>query len=384
MLSISDYDVFLTFPSKVKEEDFKKYFDYDIQIKSDYNLMKHNFSRFWYYLGLQDRHKFIEFTGLDVKFYDEYNKLIKYVYDITIIEFDNKFTDGKCQELDFDWRADVVRLIYKFKHDLVLFWSGLTLELKEKFIKLVNEHEFTEGFNEQKEANYDESIYQNAHKNLDIYKKYKSFESPSSYIVHNYSQNSVDNLEPGIKKLEIISLNKITSLNYLPESVEELYISCPEVISYDDLPNNLKKLIIHQINEKATLNNLPSGLKELDISNSKKEDLNDCWPIGIEVLKCTSNSINEIKNLPNNLIYLNLSSNGIIKLENLPKNLIYFKCDNNLVEKIENIPENLEYLNLENNKITVLEGLNDKLVYLNLKNNLLTCLDLTNLERWVF
>ncbi len=200
MLSISDYDIFLSFPLKLSEEDYKKIFNNKLYDRSDYCLMKYNFSRFWYYLGLQHRLDFLEFIGLNVNFYDEYNKVIKYVYDVSIIEFDNKFTDGKCQELNFDWKVEIVRLVFKFKHNFALFWSGLTLENKEKFIQLINEHEFTDGSNDDNELYYNESIYRDSHKNLEIYKKYKSFESPDSYIVHNYTQESVNNFEYGVKK----------------------------------------------------------------------------------------------------------------------------------------------------------------------------------------
>ncbi len=79
MIHYKKYNKFLYYTHKISKGEFEEYFDPD-----DFKLVKHNFARFWYYLSKELRLKWIDISGCDVELYDDYTKLIRYVYEISI------------------------------------------------------------------------------------------------------------------------------------------------------------------------------------------------------------------------------------------------------------------------------------------------------------
>ncbi len=378
MLELGIYDDFFSYPSKMTLDDFKKTFDEKNQYK--YYLMKNNFSRFWYELNLELRKKYLELANINQGSYNQLNNLIRYVYDLEIGQIDNLFFQGQCKDLNFDIENETVKQYYRFNHNISGFWSNLTPELKLKFINLVQSHEFTIGETiNDFSYNYTEFDFENSHKNLDIIKRFNKYKSPDGIEVSFHTQIDVDNFTSDNKKINIHSFgkNKITSINNLPEGLEELYTNCEYVNDYNNLPQTLRKFTC-VVNESVELNNLPNELEELDVSSNYNNKLIKNLPNSLKILKSSRNNVEEIINMPDNLMYLDLDENNISKLKNLPNKLIYLIAKRNSISKIENLPSGIEYLDLSYNKISILEGIPEPVQYLNLEKNLITQIDITN------
>ncbi len=383
MLAISIYDKFFSSQSEILEKKFKEAFNQNNQWDGpQYFIMKNNFARFWYELDLVQRNKYLELVEIDQSNYSNLNLIIRYVYDLKIGEFDEKFFNSECKKLDFDLKNDNVKQFYRFAHNLSAFWLNLDLDSKIKFLDLVYKHTFKIEEIVCKPI-YCANNYESIYKKLDIVQGCLKYKSPDGIPVHEYSQEQIDNLGSETKILYIHNMNSrniITSINNLPEGIEELYVNCPQILNYDNLPESLRKLscrINDNIINSVSLNNLPNGLKELEIQSSNSDRFTNNLPPNLKILKITNSNIYEIPlNLPNSIIYLDLSSNLIYKVKNLPSELEYFKCDNNQISTIEYLPNKIKYLDLGNNKIDTIENIPASTEYLDLQYNNIKVVDL--------
>lgn len=380
MLDLSIYDKFFSYSSIICKDEYKEHFKISDNVsfnESNHYTMKYNFSRFWYNIPKNFRIKYLMLAELSDDLYGELNRVIMYVYDISFEQFDKDFFGGKCANIEFNTNEKIVLQLYRFKHDICTFWKFLSFQDKVKFINLIDKYQFKIKELEPSEP-YNCSYYELAYKRLEVYSKFQQYKSPDSTPIRDYSQTDVDNFEDGTRKLDIIGFEKITSLDNLPETIEELYIGCPNLKSYDNLPQSLKILRLGQVDDTCTLNNLPNNLEDLDVSNNSMKELINNLPPNLKILKSVSNCIDLIEGLPSSLIYLNLTQNLITKLENLPINLLYLKCKNNKIERIENLPPNLEYLDLSENNIKSIGYIPPNVKYLDLSSNLINILDLSH------
>lgn len=73
-------------------------------------------------------------------------------------------------------------------------------------------------------------------------------------------------------------------------------------------------------------------------------------PDSLLYIDCSYNDINKIENLPDSLLFFNCRANNIIKIENLPNKLECFNCTTNRIIKIENLPNYLQrfYCDIDN------------------------------------
>jgi hypothetical protein len=72
-------------------------------------------------------------------------------------------------------------------------------------------------------------------------------------------------------------------------------------------------------------------------------------PIILTYLKCSSNIIQKLNNLPFSLKYLKCSSNHIQELNNLPNTLTYFYCSRNNIRELDNLSPLLKILHCDVN-----------------------------------
>jgi hypothetical protein len=170
------------------------------------------------------------------------------------------------------------------------------------------------------------------------------------------------NLPNKIKRLDIINLYDLETLNFLPNSLEELTIGLVSS-NYDldkssgyfsNLPSTLKKLVIDGntynhidvYDYKLDLSNLPAGITWLEIKNTLIDfPIFDILPNNLTTLiisSCFTNLVNwnVLDNLPNSLknlfIKINkslycLNSNVKINLNNLPNSLSQIIVYNNFI-----------------------------------------------------
>ena len=277
MFTYKDIDNLFLYTFRIDKDDFKNNFKLVNKNHKDmFGIMRHNFSRFWYYCTYEERIKWIELSNSKLEYYDNFNKLIRYVYEITVEEFDKKFYNGLYFDLDLqmitykkDSDYEDKDMLIMFKQNIVLFWLSLTDDKKEQLINLVNEYNFI--VEEKKYSNLTDFFCYN--------KEQK--ELPNKLISLDYSEkeiDSIDNLPNTLLYLNLQS-NKIKKLKNLPDSLVYLNLSYCGDIELDSLPKNLQFLSI-----------IGTTLSNYNILSDK-----------IEILECDEEALNKIKYYPTNL-----------------------------------------------------------------------------------
>ncbi len=350
MLVSEEYDKFLNYSHQIDKEIFIKNFN-----QNNYDLMKNNFSRFWFYQSVGLRKNYLKLANCNIELYDEYNKLIRYIYDISVFEFDRLFFDLQYTNAQHDWKIDgIPNKLYWFKHHIYKFWNSLELEEKNKLLELIDSYEFEIG----------ELI------NVDLDNTY--FEKIS---IQNkrYTQEEVNNLPDGIIELGCND-SKITSLDFLPSSIIRIDCGNNEIKNLDNLPENLKILVCYS-NRLSSIDNLPSELEYLDISNNLVSKLSNL-PKSLKTLLIDTNCLDDISGLPENLEKLDISFNDIQSLDNLPSNLKVLKYVNCCIEQIENLPEKLETLILQRSETILIKNLPSTIKHLDISETSIENLDI--------
>lgn len=126
-----------------------------------------------------------------------------------------------------------------------------------------------------------------------------------------------DLIPKNIKRLDV-SINKLTDINYLPETLDYFNAGLNEITNVCALPHGLKTLILDK-NNIEFLPELPLRLVSLFVSD---------------------NNISVLPYLPRKLKELDITNNRISMLPNLPPKLTTFVCLGNLLP-----PEFYEYEN---------------------------------------
>ena len=168
----------------------------------------------------------------------------------------------------------------------------------------------------------------------------------------------IDNLPLSLK---ILNINVHKTPNFLPNSLEKLYISFSKDSQGNDqdlsnLPQGLKFLSLTHY--KLTFDNLPDELEELELHHYKKRIYN--LPKNLKSL-IISNYDFELDNLPNNLKSLKLHYYHM-ELNNLPDNLEELYLPLAYTKKISILPSNLKkiYIPFDNyHKDKIIEEIKD-------------------------
>jgi len=277
MFTYKDVDNFFLYTFRIDSDDFKINFNIVNKNHKDmFGIIKNNFSRFWYYCTYEERIKWIELSDSNLEYYDNFNKLIRYVYEVSVEEFDKKFYHGLYFDLDLEMISYKENLNYEdkdmlimFKQNIVLFWLSLTDDEKEELIDLVNKYNF--------------SLEERQYTNLTEFHRYikEQTELPRELISLDYSDKEIKTFEELPDTLLYLNLEgkKIKKLENLPESLVYLNISYCGNIQIDRLPKNLQFLGI-----------IGTTLSNYNILSDK-----------IETLECDDEALKKIKYYPTNL-----------------------------------------------------------------------------------
>ena len=330
MFTYKDIDNLLLYTFRINRYDFENNFDLImVKHKDMYDIMRHNFSRFWYYCSYKEKFKWLELSNSNLEYYDNFNKFIKYLYEITVEEFDKKFYNGLYFKYDTNMLSyDKEKYIDKlklFKNDISLFWLYLDNIEKERLMNLVIDYNLVlleDKENELFNLSHIKEKYNDWCKDIDNLDEI-------SYYLDDYSDLEIDD-------------NNEDSDNYNSDD-DQSYSSDISIVN--NLNSNIKIFYCQQQNIKQ-LDNLPCKLS---------------------MLFCEFNKINSLDLLPSELVYLNCRNNKIKNIENLPRNLLYLDASNNIINNINSISSNLLYLNLSRNKrIIELKDLPDSLLVLDI------------------
>lgn len=376
MLQIKDYDRFLLYSYQITDYEFNEKFNFNNDnsyrcYNYYYNLAKHNFARFWFYLTKKERIKWLKLAGCKVKEYSDYNKFILFTYDIALEDFRKKFYDSiyknkksyitKNKEpivkyleeenieepieepieelieanIKYEIKKHMDNTLLKFKYDIILFWISIKHHEKKLLLNIINAHEFTP---------YNKKHY----KDIEYLAKSCKYPKPhekyySLYIYKNDDSNKVNNVKPNVKFLECQGDN-ITQLDNLPIGLIKLKCCGCKIKNLDYLPATLEYLNCSH-NPIKSLDYLPRNLKYLECCNTEIENF-DCLPESLLWLDISINEhLKQINNLPKGLLYLNIRGNNLEQINNLPKGLLGLNigCNYNL-KYIDTIPNYIEML----------------------------------------
>jgi len=150
--------------------------------------------------------------------------------------------------------------------------------------------------------------------------------------------NIMEHLEDGILNEE----TRVTELDLSNRYLKEL----PDLSKYI----NLKKLNI-SYNQLTSIDGIPNSVEELDCSSNYIVKLPEHLPPKLRILNCFLNQLVVLPiSFPITLNWLNCSSNSIEnKVGSLPKDLKYFNCSNNYITSFSELPNGLIYFDYSYN-----------------------------------
>lgn len=148
---------------------------------------------------------------------------------------------------------------------------------------------------------------------------------------------------------------------------EELVLNDLAITNIPELPNNVKRLHITEIDGLENLDNLPPNLIELVCTDSSIKSLGTL-PKTLVRLSCSGSLIKSLDGLPEGLEYLSCSScPELDEITKLPSSLIELVAENLYIRTLPTLPKSLMYLNIENcQNISKLPKLPSTLKYLNI------------------
>jgi hypothetical protein len=236
---------------------------------------------------------------------------------------------------------------------------------------------------------------------------------PSNSIKLKYAKKLYEEPIDYILNINLISINKIkcirlqiSHITNLPLNLEYLNCSDNKIKEIKYLPNTLKvlklsncyldsnkiKLIDFYLPElevlKLNSNNLDNNNIIEFIPYKNKLKVFECtnnnlvnfvvileYMKDLEVLKCGSNKLNELNNLPNKIKILNCSHNLITQLNNLPSSIEILDCSYNHLTRLDYLPSSIIKLNCSYNQLTNLDNLACSIEILILNCNPITYLE---------
>lgn len=173
-----------------------------------------------------------------------------------------------------------------------------------------------------------------------------------SIIINEVTENLEFKLPNYLENLQIYSSKNYYKVSEFPKTLKSLSWFCKTIddikTSLNMLPDWIENLEICIPFTCSDLSHF-KNLKKLNIIDNTFNELLDCLPDTIECLIIKSNIFNQpLDNLPIFLKELNIiSSKYIQQLDNLPSNLKKLKIHNFSGKSLDNLPNNLEYLYIE-------------------------------------
>ncbi len=135
MFTYKDVDKLFLYTFIIEKYKFEKIFNLVNKKHDDiFGIMKQNFSRFWYYCTYEEKIKWFKTSNSKLKYYENFNNIIRYSYEVDIKEFDKLFYNGLYFNLDLEMISykkdnyDDKDMLIMFKQNIVLFWLSLTEE----------------------------------------------------------------------------------------------------------------------------------------------------------------------------------------------------------------------------------------------------------------
>lgn len=169
----------------------------------------------------------------------------------------------------------------------------------------------------------------------------------------------------------VLSIADLEGIQYF-DSLDTLKCSSNLLTGLPNLPATMRELYCDS-NQIITLPALPAGLIKLSCYANHLSTLPPL-PTTLKYVRCHRNQLTSLPTLPNTLLSLEANENQLTALPSLPPNLFNLHFDLNLVSTVPALPAALVSLYSGDNPINSLPALPTKLSFLVCNNNLLTSL----------
>jgi Leucine-rich repeat (LRR) protein len=191
-------------------------------------------------------------------------------------------------------------------------------------------------------------------KNIPDFTKHKNYHLIKNIKYLFASNNDLETIEkkdleqfPNLTVIDL-SFNNIITINYLPQSLDQLSVNDNQLKSIPYLKN---LTLLEASNNKLVSLEKYENLKSLLVDSNELTEIKT-YP-KIEYITCRNNNITKIFTQPE-LIHLNCSNNHLINIESMP-NLLHLICHNN--ENLCNFDDSIR-------KLITFEFINTKINYL--------------------
>ena len=159
--------------------------------------------------------------------------------------------------------------------------------------------------------------------------------------------------------------NSMTSVPYLPERLQTLYISRNELTSFDAfIPWTTTKVILIS-NGLTELPDFPPTIDTLDVYDNKLTKLPKKMPTELRVFNCDYNQITKLPDKMENVQELKCRHNVITHMPpKFHKTYPYLKrlyCGNNPIERLDYLPKYTRSVMINNTKLRVLPQITPEL-----------------------
>lgn len=198
---------------------------------------------------------------------------------------------------------------------------------------------------------------------------------PSTLQIYYIRQSNVVNLPPLPAGLLTLSIGYNYGINIplLPAGLQTLGIDNLNLSQLPPIPNTLTYLWALS-NNFTTLDLFPPNLEILYLNTCPNLTSIENLPNSLQQLYAPSCAISLIDNLPNSIIYLDLLGNQLVSLPNLPTNATTINLQQNNLTYLPALPLMTNELFLSNNQLSCLPFLPTSIYSINLDNNDFTCL----------
>ena len=162
-------------------------------------------------------------------------------------------------------------------------------------------------------------------------------------------------LPTGLETLGIDHLN-LTALPVIPNTLTYLWATHNNFTSLTAFPPILDKLYLNYCPTLTTIQNLPNTLQQFYANDCNISSI-DYLPNSIYVMHLHNNNLNSIPNIPNSATLIKLQNNNLTALPPLPAVVYNLELANNSIYCVPYLPTTISTISLSGNNFTCLPNI---------------------------
>ena len=141
----------------------------------------------------------------------------------------------------------------------------------------------------------------------------------------------------------------VTSLEGLPQGVEDVYCTRCELTTLEGLQHGVKQVHCGH-NQLTTLEGLPQGVVEVHCYDNQLTTL-EGLPQGVKMIICYNNQLTTLEGLPQGVEHVNCTNNQLTNLIGLPQSVKTVVCNRNQLTTLEGLPQGVKTVYSDGNPV---------------------------------